>query len=57
VVGVALQERLESLEREMTSRLDRHDGQLEQIFRALHQLITPPESPKRMVGFRIREDD
>jgi hypothetical protein len=26
-------------------------------WRALHQLITPPERPKRKVGFRIREDD
>jgi hypothetical protein len=53
----ALRERLEGLGREMTSRLDQHDEQLGQVFRALHQLITPPEKPKRKVGFRIREDD
>src|SRR3954452_21105478 len=52
-----LEKRLEGLEREMTSRLDQHDEQLEQVFKALHQLITPPERPKRKVGFRIREDD
>ena len=41
----------------MTARLDQHDEQLEQVFKALHQLITPPEKPKGKVGFRIREDD
>ena len=53
----ALQERLEGLELEMIARLDRHDEQLEQVFNALHRLITPPEKPKRRVGFRVREDD
>ncbi len=51
----ALREQLESLEREMTGRLDQHDEQLEQIFKVLHQLITPPQRPKRPIGFRIRE--
>lgn len=41
----------------MTGRLDQHDKQLEQVFRAMHQLIAPPEKPKRKVGFRVREDD
>jgi len=53
----ALQERLEELEGEMTGRLDRHDEQLDQIFKALHQLISPPQRPKRPVGFRIRDDE
>jgi hypothetical protein len=53
----ALQEQLEALEREMAGRLDKHDKQLEQIFKSLHQLIVPPQRSKRPVGFRIREDD
>lgn len=53
----ALQERLEELEGEMTGRLDRHDEQLDQIFKALHQLISPPQHPKRPVGFRVRDDE
>lgn len=53
----ALQERLDDLEREMTGRLDEHDEQLEQIFKALHQLIAPPSPPKRPVGFRVRDGD
>lgn len=53
----ALQERLETLEREMAGRLGQHDEQLEQIFKSLHQLIAPPQRPKRPVGFRVREED
>jgi phage regulator Rha-like protein len=51
----ALAERLEELERETTARLDQHDEQIAQIFKALHQLISPPRPPKREVGFRVRE--
>ncbi|MEX2108248.1 MAG: ORF6N domain-containing protein [Solirubrobacterales bacterium] len=53
----AIQERLEDLEREMVGRLDEHDEQLEQIFKALHRLIAPPPSPKKPIGFRVREGD
>ena len=52
----ALQERLEGLEREMTTRLDQHDEQLEQVFKVLHQLIALPSRPKRPIGFRVRDD-
>lgn len=51
----ALRDRLDDLERDMTTRLDQHDEQIEQIFKALHQLISPPERPKHPVGFRVRE--
>jgi hypothetical protein len=51
----ALQERLDDLERDMTARLDQHDEQIGQIFKALHQLISPPSRPKHPVGFRVRE--
>lgn len=53
----ALGKRLKQIEREMGERLDGHDEQLEQIFKALHQLIAPPPRPKRPVGFRLPEDD
>jgi hypothetical protein len=52
----ALQERLEELEAEMTGRLDQHDKQLDQIFKALRQLISAPQRPRRPVGFRVRDD-
>jgi len=53
----SLQERLEVFERETRGRLEQHDEQLSQIFKALHQLISPPSQPKRPVGFRVRDDD
>ncbi|HEV2859102.1 MAG TPA: ORF6N domain-containing protein [Solirubrobacterales bacterium] len=53
----ALQERLDALEREMTGRLDQHDEQLGQIFKALHQLMEPPQREKRPIGFRVRDAD
>lgn len=52
----ALQERLEQIEQEMGERLDEHDERLDQIFKALHQLIAPPPRPKRPVGFRVQEN-
>lgn len=53
----ALHERLETLERELTARLDGHDEQLDQIFKVLHQLISPPPRTKKPVGFRVRDGD
>jgi ORF6N domain len=44
----AIEKRLEQIERGMGE----HDEQLEQIFKALHQLISPPPQPQRPVGFR-----
>lgn len=51
----ALQERVDELERDMTARLDQHDEKIEQIFQALHQLISQPRGPKHPVGFRVRD--
>jgi hypothetical protein len=51
----ALKERLDELERDMTTRLNQHDEQIEQIFEALHQLISPPQRPRHPVGFRVRD--
>jgi DNA-binding transcriptional MerR regulator len=49
----AIEERLAQVERGMGE----HDEQLQQIFAALRQLISPPAQPKRPVGFRVREED
>jgi hypothetical protein len=53
----ALQEQLDAIEQDMSSRLDQHDEQLAQIFKVLHRLIAPPQPPRRPVGFRVREDE
>ncbi len=49
--------RLEDLERETKAKLGQHDKQLDEIFQALRQLISPPPQPKRRVGFGLPEND
>lgn len=49
----AIEKRLEQIEQGMGE----HDEQLEQVFGALRQLITPPSRPRRPIGFRVREHD
>lgn len=53
----ALEERLKELERETTARIGRHDEQLDQIFKTLRLLTSPPARPKRPVGFRPPDDE
>jgi phage regulator Rha-like protein len=53
----APEDRLKELERETTERFGRHDEQLDQIFKTLRQLISPPARPKRLVGFRPPDDN
>jgi hypothetical protein len=53
----AIEERLKEIEREIGARLGEHDRQLDQIFKTLRQLISPPSRPKRPVGFRPPEDE
>ncbi|HEY6552097.1 MAG TPA: ORF6N domain-containing protein [Vicinamibacteria bacterium] len=50
-----LQTRLDQMELDIGARLSEHDEQLRQVFEALRQLIAPPPSTKRPIGFRIRE--
>ena len=40
---------------ELESRLDGHDEQIGALMQAIRQLLAPPESPKRQIGFRVRE--
>ncbi len=51
----ALERRLEDFERETKAALGQHDEQLDEIFEALRQLISPPPQPKRPVGFSLPE--
>lgn len=43
-----IEKRLEEIERD----LGNHDEQLNQIFKTLRQLISPPTRPRRPIGFR-----
>lgn len=49
----AIEKRLEEIEKD----LGQHDEQLDQIFKALRRLISPPTKPKRPVGFRMHDDE
>lgn len=53
----AIERRLEDLERETQAKLGHHDRQLDAIFQALRQLISPPPQPKRRVGFAPPENE
>jgi hypothetical protein len=53
----AIERRRTDLEREASERLGKHDEQLRDIFKALRQLISPPQRPKRRVGFGLPEEE
>jgi phage regulator Rha-like protein len=37
-------------------KIERHDEEIKAIFSAIRQLMTPPEKPKRKIGFQRRDD-
>jgi hypothetical protein len=41
--------------RELEQKFAQHDSDIQAIFDAIHQLMTPPEKPKRQIGFRVKE--
>ena len=40
---------------ELEKRIKDHDEQIEAIFEAIRQLMTPPEKPTRKIGFGVKE--
>ena len=46
-----LARRLEELER----RIGAHDEQIQAVFQAIRQLMTPPEPNRRKIGFLVKE--
>jgi hypothetical protein len=48
-----LARKLEALERKALA----HDKDLEEVFAALRELMTPPEPPRREIGFHARPED
>jgi hypothetical protein len=40
---------------ELEGHLKDHDKQIQTIFSAIRQLMTPPESPRKKIGFHVRE--
>lgn len=49
------QEQLARKLREIEARLEDHDESIEAIFEAIRQLITPPEKPRKGIGFEVKE--
>jgi hypothetical protein len=49
--NVELAHKLAELERHLKD----HDKQIQAIFEAIRQLMTPPEKPKRKIGFEVKE--
>ena len=40
---------------ELEERIQDHDEQITDIFKAIRQLMTPPTTPKRKIGFHLKE--
>jgi hypothetical protein len=40
---------------ELEKRVDKHDQEISAIIEAIRQLMSPPEKPRRQIGFHIRE--
>jgi len=40
---------------ELEVRIEHHDEEIRAIFEAIRQLMTPPEKPKRQIGFKVEE--
>ncbi|HXU38558.1 MAG TPA: ORF6N domain-containing protein [Blastocatellia bacterium] len=46
-----LSEKLAELERHIAT----HDKQIQAVFEAIRQLLTPPKTPRRQIGFHVKE--
>lgn len=46
----------EDLKRKVISMEKQYDHQFKIVFDAIRQLLTPPEKPKRRIGFHAHED-
>jgi len=40
---------------ELEKRIGKHDQEIAAIIEAIRQLMTPPETPRREIGFHVRE--
>lgn len=49
---LSLQTLLQKKMDELEQRVGAHDGQLQELFDAIRQLITPAAGPRRKIGFK-----
>ncbi len=52
---MATQKELALKLRELEGRIQDHDEQIVAIFEAIRQLMTPPEKPRKRIGFEVKE--
>ena len=41
--------------RQLEMKIEKHDEEIHAIFEAIRELMTPPEPPKKRIGFRVEE--
>ena len=52
---VSTHKKLEVKLKELERRIESHDESIQTIFEAIRQLMTPPEKPRKKIGFDIKE--
>jgi len=52
---VSTHKRLEVKLSELERKMEKHDESIEAIFEAIRQLMTPPQEPRRKIGFEVKE--
>ena len=50
---LATHKRLARKLKELEARVGEHDEQIQVIFEAIHQLMTPPDTPPKKIGFQV----
>ena len=41
---------------ELERKIENHDENIRSLFKAIHQLMTSPEQPRKEIGFHVKED-
>ena len=41
---------------ELERKIENHDENIRSLFEAIHQLMVPPEQPRKEIGFHVKED-
>ena len=50
---ISSHQKIEKKLKEFENTINEHDEQIIQIMKVIHQLIAPPEKPKKKMGFKI----
>lgn len=53
---VSTHKKLEVKLKELERRIESHDESIQTIFEAIRRLMTPPEKPKKKIGFEVKEN-